>query len=171
MEKMEVISDKPVYISDKAYFQSKANINLEKTDVKVILAEVIREIITRIDIFQNNGSGWYFKEVVNLEIHTVKYNPLGGSSYIPLPDWIMRKNAITNTRNTDEKCFLWSILRYLHPRQKNDIRLTDLKQYENDLNTQGIDFPVKVKDISKFESLKPTIPGINVFSVSENNKF
>ena len=30
-----------------------------------------------------------------------------GSSYIPLPDWIMRKKAIVSIRNKDEKCFLW----------------------------------------------------------------
>ena len=46
-----------------------------------------------------------------------------------------------------------------------------MKQYENELNTKGISFPVKLKDISKFESLNPLLPGIIVFSVNENNKF
>ena len=46
-----------------------------------------------------------------------------------------------------------------------------MKQYENELNTKGINFPVKLKDISKFESLNPSLPGINVFSVNENYKF
>ncbi|CAH3123856.1 unnamed protein product [Porites lobata] len=50
-------------------------------------------------------------------------------------------------------------------------RLTDLKQYENDLNTKGIDYPVKLKDITKFESLNPSLSGINVFSINDNNKF
>ena len=95
----------------------------------------------------------------------------GGSSYIPLPDWIMRKKAIVSIRNTDNKCFLWSVLRYLHPREKNDCRLGDLKKHENELNTKGINFPVKIKDISKFESLNPDLPGINVFSVNDNEKF
>lgn len=45
---MEVISEKPVYISTKAYFQSKTHINLQTIDVKVILAAVIREIIMQI---------------------------------------------------------------------------------------------------------------------------
>ena len=31
-------------------------------------------------------------------------------------------------------------------------RINDLKQYENDLNFKGIDFPVKVKDITKSEN-------------------
>ena len=81
------------------------------------------------------------------------------------------KKAIVNIRNSDEKCFLWCILRYLHPREKNDTRLTDLKQCENDFNIKGISFPVKIKDISKFESLNPSFPGINVFSVNEKKKF
>ena len=54
----------------------------------------------------------------------------------------MRKKAILNIQNTDEKCFLWCLLRYLHPRDKNDFRLKDLKQYENSLNTKGIKFSV-----------------------------
>ena len=34
-----------------------------------------------------------FSEVLYLEIHTVDYKPMKGSSYIPLPDFIMRKKA------------------------------------------------------------------------------
>ena len=67
--------------------------------------------------------------------------------------------------------FLWCVLRCLHPRNKNDFRLTDLKQYENSLNTKGIKYPVKIQDISKFESLNPDLPELNVFSVNENKKF
>ena len=132
---------------------------------------MIKEILEQINIFQNNGSAWYFKEVVNLEIHTVEYKPVKGSSYIPLPDQIMRKKAIVKIKNHDEKCFLWCILRYLHPLEKNDVRISNLKQYENDLNTKGINYPVKLKDISKFEDLNPSVPGINVFSVNEHDKF
>ena len=109
--------------------------------------------------------------MLNLEIHTVEYKPIKGSSYIPLPDWITRKKAIVNIQNRDQKCFLWCILRYLHPRDCNDYLLTDLKKYEFSLNTEGIDFPMKLKHISKFEKLNPSLPGINVFSVSDNNKF
>ena len=106
-----------------------------------------------------------------LEIHTVEYNPTKGSSYIPLPDWISNKKAIVNIENKDEKCFIWCILRYLHPREDNDTRLTDLKKYENSLNTEGITFPMKLKDITKFEKLNSSLLGFNVFSVNENKKF
>ena len=45
-----------------------------------------------------------------------------------------------------------------------------LKKYENDLNFKEINFPVKVKYITKFEDNNPDLPGINVFSVNDNNK-
>ena len=57
--------------------------------------------------------------MVNLEIHTNEYEPMKGSSYIPLPDWISNKKAIINIQNKDEKCFLWCILRYLYLIDKN----------------------------------------------------
>ena len=82
----------------------------------------------------------------------------------------MRKKAIINIQNKDNKCFLWSILRYLHAIQKNETRLTDIRKYENDLNFEGIQFSVKLKDLPKFENQNPNLPGINVFSVDDNNK-
>ena len=90
--------------------------------------------------------------------------------YISLPNFIQNKNAVINIKNEDDKCFLWSVLRYLRPVQKNGERLSDLKKYENDLNFNQINFNVKVKDITKFENQNPDLPGINVFSANENNK-
>ena len=161
---------KIIFNQDNAYFQSKTHINLEKTDVKVILSQMLKEIMVNLANYQRNGSGWYFKEVIRFEIYTVDYKTLKGESYIPLPDFLMRKKAIINMENKDNKCFLWSVLRYLHPPEKHSSRINDLRKYENDLNFKGIDFPIKDKDIQKFENQNPDLPGINVFSVNENNK-
>ena len=155
---------------DKAYFQSETYINLEKTDVKAILSQMLKEIMVNLAIYQNNGSGWYFKEVISFEIYTVDYKTLKGKSHIPLPDFLMRKKAIINMENKNDKCFLWCVLRYLHPREKHSSRINDLREYENDLNFKGIDFPIRVKDIQKFENQNQNLPGINVFSVNDNNK-
>ena len=161
---------KTTYEHVNAFFQSQTHINLEKTDVKVFLKEMIIEILGNLIIYQKKGSGWYFKKVISLEIHIVEYKPTKGSSFIPLPNFIMRKKAIINMENEVEKCFLWSILRHLHPREKHSTRINDLIKYENDLNFKQINFPVKVKDITKFENNNPDLPGINVFSVDDNNK-
>ena len=173
MEQQILSKDKGVVglKQDKAYFRSGTHINLKSTDVEKLIDKCVKKIIEDIETYQTSGRGWYFNEVVQLEIHTVEFNPTKGSSYILLPDWITNTKAIVNIQNKDEKCFLWCVLRYLHPKEDNDSRLKDLKKYENSLNTKGITFPMKLKDISKFEKLNPTIPGINVFSVNENKKF
>ena len=158
------------FSQDKTYFQSETHINLEKTDVKAILSPMLREIMEKLAGYQRNGSGWYFKEVIGFEIHTVVYKPIKGSSYIPLPDFLFRKKAIINMENKDDKCFLWCVLRYLHPKQWHEERVADLREYENELNFKGIEFPFKVKDITKFENQNPNLPGINVFSINDNNK-
>ena len=131
---------------------------------------MIKEILNNMSMYQKKGSGWYFEEVIYLEIHSVGYKPMRGESYIPLPNFIMRKKALINMENKDDKCFLWSILRYLHPREKHSSRIDDLKKYENDLNFKQINFPVKDKDIRKFEKQNSNLSGINIFSVNENNK-
>ena len=149
--------------TEKGYFNSETLENLKSSDEEELLDRCYNSIDAKIVSYTRDGSGWYFKEVNKLEIHTVEFNPTKGSSYINLPDWIKNKKAIVNIQNKDDKCFLWCILRYLHPRKDNDSRLTDLKKYEFSLNTKGITFPMKLKDITKFEKLNPELPGINVF--------
>ena len=118
---------KIIYEQNNAYFQSQRKINLEKTEDKDILKEMTKEIFNTLSIYLKNGSGWYFKEVIRLEVHIVEYKAMKGGSYIPLPNFIMRKKATINMENGDNKCFLWSILRYLHPREKHSPRISDLK--------------------------------------------
>ena len=142
---------KIIFNQDNSYFQSETHTNLEKTDVKVILSQMLKEIMVNLANYQRNGSGWYFKEVIRFEIYTVDYKTLKGESYIPLPDFLMRKKAIINMENKDNKCFLWCVLRYLHPREKHSSRINDLREYENDLNFKGIVFQLKSKI---FKSLK-----------------
>ena len=149
----------------KSYFTTGTYNNIKSTDVDKLIKICIDGIEGGIENYQETGSAWYFKEVEKLEIHTVEYNPTKGSSYIPLPGWISNKKAIVNLKNKDEKCFLWCILRYLYPRDRDEEQLTGLKKYEFSLKTKGITFPMKLKDITKFEKLNPELPGINVFSV------
>ena len=128
MEKQIIEKSETTYEQDNAYFQSRTHINLEKTEVKVFLKEMIIEILGNLIIYQKRGSGWYFKEVKRLEIHIVEYKPMRGGSYIPLPELIKKKNAIINIKNEDDKCFLWSVLRYIHGKRnswgKIDMKMT-----------------------------------------------
>ena len=48
---------KTTYEHDNAFFQSQTHINLEKTEVKVFLKEMIIEILGNLVIYQKKGSG------------------------------------------------------------------------------------------------------------------
>ena len=166
LERISVKTDKGVEELEEfeAFFSTRNYINLESTNIEKLVQKCFSKILNDLDDFSSNGSGWYFKEVLRLEVDTVKFNPTKGGSYIDLPSWIKDKKAIVNIKNKDEKCFLWCILRHLYPKEKNPQYLKDLKKYEFSLNTNGITFPMQVKDITKFEKLNPEIPGTNVFS-------
>ena len=73
--------------------------------------------------FQRQGSNWRFHSVLSLDLHTVKYVPLGGFSYIPLPKFLAAKKAIINLKNEDDECFKWAITRALNPVEKKSERI------------------------------------------------
>ena len=116
--------------------------------------------------YQREGSGWAIEEVLYLRLMMGKYRPLRGSQYIPLPTEIAKSRSIINIQNQDEKCFLWSILAHLHKFDDNPHRVQKYKQYENEINMTDIPYPVKVKDVPKFE--KQNDISVNVFGYESN---
>ena len=76
------------------------------------MKETVLESLTT---FQRQGNNWRFRSVLSLNLHTVKYKQLGGSSHIPLPDFLTAKKAIINLKNEDDECFKWVITRALNP--------------------------------------------------------
>ena len=56
----------------KSYFNSFTLINNKSTDVDELIQRSIDGIEGGIEAYRENGSGWYFKEVEKLEIHTVE---------------------------------------------------------------------------------------------------
>ena len=68
------------------------------------------------------------------------------------------KRPIINMKNGDNQCFLWCVLRALNPTEHNPKRVdTELREKENTLNMKGIQYPVSLKDLNKFEKQNPSI--------------
>ena len=49
------------------------------------LNESFEEILNKLDITINKSSGWIIHKIEGLYINVANYEPLSGSSYIPLP--------------------------------------------------------------------------------------
>ena len=86
-----------------------------------------------------------------------------GSSYIKLPRWIKSKKTVINPQNKDEDCFKWAIIEPLHHEEikQNPDKISLRRRYEKQYNWKGLEFPVSIKIIDKFEKNKPGI-AVNV---------
>ena len=161
MEKTSIATGDIITI--QAGFRSKIQVNLEGTDVKELYEGMVGMVLENMANYQRQGSGWRFKSLISLDIHTVKYEPIKGSSYIPLPPKLAKKKAIINLKNKDDHCFKWCVTRALHPLEKNSERITqELKEQSLKFNWNNITFPVDLKAIDRFERQNATI-SVNVF--------
>ena len=162
MEKVDLKSGE--VIAKEAAFHYKTEINLESTNSNELFSKMKETILKSLAKFQRQGVNWRFRSVLSLDLHTVKYEPLGGSSYIPLPAFLAAKKAIINLKIEDKECFKWSITRALNSVQKNSERI-DIKLREKSevLNWEGLKFIVNLSDINKFEKHNSSI-SVNVFS-------
>ena len=151
MEKTSILGE--IVIQPFA-FHSNIEVNLDGADEEELYITMTEKIIEKMATLQQaTGSGWRLHSIIRLELHTARYNPLRGETWIPLPKELANKKAIINTKNEDNKCFLWCVLRALNPCEKNPQRIDKkLKEKENTLNMDGIEYPVSLKDLNKFEN-------------------
>ena len=146
-------------IQDFAFHSKGLKLILEETDENDIYDEMMEEILEEIDMTRDaEGSGWRFEKIIKLVLHTTRWDPVNAGSYIELPQKLKNKKAIINMKNQDDKCFMWSVLRALNPKDKNNERIDeDLKNKEDTLNMKGIQYPVDFRGIDRFESQNPEI--------------
>lgn len=131
---------------------------------------IIDEVVKNVDDAAFRGSGFSLKRIVELSVQINSYEPLGGSSYIKTPKTIRSKNAIINVQNFDEMCFKWAILSALHPPEvKNPHKLFHYYAYNDELNFNGIEFPVRLNQIDKFTRQNNEI-SINVYYYDEDDE-
>ena len=142
-----------------AFHSKDLKLVLEETDESELYNEMVEEIEEEIHKVQEaEGSGWRFLKVIKLVLHTTRWEPLNGSSYIPLDPYLANKKCLINMQNEDDKCFMWSVLRALYPKDTNPKRVdNDLKSKQDSINMKGIHYPVGLKAIDRFETQNPNI--------------
>ena len=122
------------------------------------------------DVWINEGSGWTVQSIESQYINISTYRPIPGSSYIFLPVELKSpRKGLINTKNKDQKCFLWCHVRHINPSKEHPERIRKIdkklvkhitnpeeikdedKEFISDLNYDGTEFPVQEKDFSKIE--------------------
>lgn len=169
------------------YFASKAHTIHQLADLvnDDDVSEMMQEIKDEIAEFVNLGSMWIFDKNIECSMNIVKYEPIKGKSYIPLPTWIVKKGCVINVKNEDDRCFEYSCLAYLNPVSSHAERVSNYQEQKintggrptkqkqlKKLNFDGIEFPVECtkKTIKKIEQLNPDF-AFNVLTFNNDKKF
>ena len=127
-----------------AGFHSCVEINLDGTNEEDLYDTMAGITLENMAKFMAMGSDVRFHSIMELELHTVSYKPLKGGTYVPLPKALANRKVIVNIWNTDNKCFLWCVLRALNPKEIHPESVDEeLKDKINTLNTKGLEYPVK----------------------------
>ena len=145
------------------YFNSTAHTIINSTEIVPALNKSAEQVITTIGKWLSEGSGWIIDRVFSHFINITKYKPCNGTGYIQLPIELQNsRKGLINMKNTDNECFRWCHLRHLNPVVKNPGRVTKLlRQAINNVNYDGIKFPVATNQYNKIE--KQNNIRINVF--------
>ena len=112
-----------------------------------------QEILKLIDQWVAEGSGWVIDRIDSHYINVTTYTTLHGSSYIELPTELKNpKKGLINLKNKDDECFRWCHIRHLNPQTEHPEKIKEEdKKMVNELNYDGIDFPLSQKHYNKVE--------------------
>lgn len=148
-------------------FNTRYDIIFQSTDILHSYESFVEKLICKCSEFELSESGWTLESVNHLEINIVKYNPLRGGSYIPLPKHIANTKACLNIHNNDNYCFLWSIISHMYPAKSNPNRVSSYPHYSKFINFMGISFPPSFDDIKRFECYNKDI-SVNIYGLDKN---
>ena len=127
-----------------------------------IAEEMIQEMIEAMENYNKRGSNWIFKKAIRLEVNFVRWKPLSGSGWIPMPEKLAQKKAIINIKNTDNFCFKLCMARAKNPVKSHPEVVTEkLRRQAEEFDWTGCTFPMAVDKIKFFE--KRNNVSVNVY--------
>ncbi|XP_039300696.1 uncharacterized protein LOC120355984 [Nilaparvata lugens] len=148
-------------------FKTKNHPVFRDTDLDDILNSRFDKLNTELSEVQLKKSGWHLLAADGLRLRINKYVPLGGSTYIPLPQEIECRKACINVQNYDNKCFQYAILSKLVG-ENHPCRASSYANIDHTYDFDCITYPTPLHEIKKFEKINQI--SINVFGLDENNK-
>ena len=91
---------------EEQYFNSGPRIVIDAIDIGENLNLSQQKFLNGIAIWLKEGSGWVVESINGHYINIVKYNPLKGNLYIPLPPELRSgRKGLINIKNDDNECF------------------------------------------------------------------
>jgi len=152
--------------SENRAFKTSAVEIYPDSDIRTIVERAYIKLMKEEEVYTSKGSGFTLESIDGLLLAVYKYMPMGGSSYIQLPEFIERKRGTINPQNVDQECFKWAILAR-HVTGPAVYRIGEnYRQHEGKYNFDCISFPTPMSDISKFEKNNPNVT-VNVYGLEK----
>ena len=99
-----------------------------------------------------------------MDINFRQLNLTQCSSYLPLPNRLANKRTMINPKNeSDKECFKWAVTAHYVDIRSHPERISNLVRFEDTYDRSGLEFPLSIKGISKFEKRNDLI--VNVLGV------
>ena len=129
-------------------FNSRMMTVYNLNDKSKIVTEMIEHMAQQIENPALRNSKFVFDRVLHMDIDFHRLNLKRGSSYVLLPDWLLKKKAMINPKNSDMECFKWAVITAMKWEEigNNPERVSKLKRYEGEFDWSDIEFPVSFRD-------------------------
>ena len=138
------------YDIEDAHFNAKGT---TATNQKFNLAKPFEELKHKLDIWGERSSGWIVDKIKAIHIKISNYDPLSGSSYMPLPPKLNNSmKGLINLKNKEIECFKWCHVRFINSQDKHPDRIKKQdKEIASTLDYRGINSPMKAHDYEIIE--------------------
>lgn len=151
------------------YFLTESTI-YDPTHIVQDIERLHREIIAKFDVFVQQGSGLTLHEILAYKLRTYKFIPLRGGAATNtksnlLPVHIRNKKACMRMLGCGDLCFVFSCLASMHPSSTtHPARSVQYEKYLNSLNLAGLEFPLPLSSVRRFEMQNTSI-SVNVLGL------
>ena len=142
-------------------------------ELKTSIDNMASDIEIKVENSQLRKSGYTINKIESIRIHYDKYNPTRAGKYIELPKWFATKKACIHIKNDDDYCFKYCVQSRFYEIMKKDhpdrmYHYNKLKENDNLINWDGVEFPASEEDIDTFEKVNSNTISVNVYGIDPN---
>lgn len=145
-------------------FKTKRTIITKSLNLENVWVDITNKLRQEMVDFEVRGSGWTMLSLNTLELRYSVYQPIKGSSYIPLPHFVKKTRSVINFFNKNIFCFMYALLSKYVKRIYSE---KSFHPYKTLYNWNGIKWPMTVDDIDHFEKLNPNT-SIHVYFINDD---
>ncbi|XP_050066232.1 uncharacterized protein LOC126555343 [Aphis gossypii] len=173
LEATYVIPNVQNSIQNRAFKTSARELYVH-SNVEGLIDRDFTSLLAKEDSYAGKYSGFTLSCIDGLLLGVYEYTPMGGSSYLPLPESILNRKAVVNPQNIDQQCFKWAILAKHVPHDNRRRVGANYLREEHRYDFSALSVPTPVSEIKLFERSNPgttvNLYGIRNCEKNKNNK-